>query len=118
MRDAVELRRQVAQAAQDYLDGKVGAVETARLVTSLAHRLDASLSELLIGFAGIDSETDAFPIGKVRKMWNPDALRREDDQRQRYEESVAGAMHEMCKKVVALFGPAPPNSALQRAGRP
>jgi hypothetical protein len=93
-------------------------VETSRLITSLAHRLDASVSELLVGFTAIDSETDAFPIGKVWEMWNLDALRREDDQLKGYEESVAEAMHEMCKKVVAMFGPAPPDSALQRAGQP
>ena len=116
MRDATDVRRQISLAAQAYLDHKVGAVETSRLITSLAHRLDASLSELLVGFTAIDSETDAFPIGKAREMWNADVLHREDNQRRLYEESVVEAMHEMCKKVVDLFGPAPPNSALQRTG--
>ena len=33
---------------------------------------------MLLNFTGIDSETDALPIGGIRKEWNPEALVRKD----------------------------------------
>ena len=60
------------------LDGQISILETVRKLVSLAHT-DAVYDEadrLLI--IGIDSKTDHLPVGEVRKLWAPDALREKE----------------------------------------
>ncbi len=112
--DAIAIRRRIAEAAQGYLDGSKGAVETSRTIASLARQIDSSLDDLLVGFTGIDSETDALPLGEPRALWSESALGREDAERQRYESDVASEFAAMCERVVAVFGHTPSNKSLER----
>ena len=112
---AVAVRRAIAAAAQAYLDGTAGVTETSRKITKLAHKLNSSLSDLLIGFTGVDSETDTLPLGEVRAHWSSEALAREDEARERYEAKIAAEFSAMCHQVVAVFGHAPPNNSLERS---
>ena len=67
--------REITKAA---LDGQISILEAVRKLVSLAHT-DAVYDEadrLLI--IGIDSKTDHLPVGEVRKLWAPDALREKD----------------------------------------
>jgi len=40
--------------------------------------VEPQLAKILLILTGIDSETDALPMGDVRKEWSPDALKRKD----------------------------------------
>src|SRR5262249_59003897 len=53
----------------------LGVIAASRELSHLRHDADPEAAELLLTFAGIDSETDALPIGKVRKEWNREALK-------------------------------------------
>lgn len=112
--DAVAIHRRIGDAAQAYLDGTAGATETARIVATLAHKLDASFSQLLTGFVGVDSETDTFPLGSAREHWSVEALAREDADREEYEARISSEFAAMCRQVVAVFNHAPPNRSLER----
>jgi len=43
-------------------------------------------NKLFDPFVGVDSETDAFPLGEVRAHWSKEALARADDERRATEE--------------------------------
>ena len=45
-------------------------------MSHLRHEVEPQIAEVLLTFAGIDSETDALPIGRMRREWNRDALER------------------------------------------
>src|SRR6187402_1690892 len=77
-RGSIELRRQLAVAAQGYLEGQTSAVEASQHIFAAAIQLDASTSDLLIGLTRIASRADAFPLGSVREGWSTEALERED----------------------------------------
>ena len=97
--------------AQSYLDGNAGAIETSRAIVDLSLIIDASTDDLFAGFTGIDSESDAFPLGEVRRYWSSTALEREDASRQVYETHLKEKMMDLCQKVVARDGDAPPDDS-------
>jgi len=86
----------IADAARSMLDGKLSFIEGERVICGLRDRArfpdrDPDLN----AFIAIDSETDALPIGRVRDLWAPDALKRlqpEIDQTEVWAKEV-GAGH-------------------------
>jgi hypothetical protein len=84
----LELHQQVVATARDFLVGNISVTEAARRLVGLAHELGAAFEDPFLTFVGIDSETDTFPLGEVRNNWNPDALLKEDAEREFYEASV------------------------------
>jgi hypothetical protein len=73
--DVEQARRAIAETARAMLAGRTPFIEGAR---SLIHlRWIAKLPEFdedMLVFVGIDSETDALPLGPVRQHWAPTAL--------------------------------------------
>jgi hypothetical protein len=70
-----QIRVQILHVAKELIGGRLGVIAGSR-----EFRLDVEpqLAETLLTFVGIDSETDALPVGGVRKEWNRDALERKD----------------------------------------
>jgi hypothetical protein len=68
-------RRAILEAAQAMLTGRLSYIEGARQILRAwpASKLDDRDPDLL-PFSGIDSETDALPLGEIRALWNAAAL--------------------------------------------
>jgi hypothetical protein len=101
-----QARREIAQAARAMLDGSLSFIEGARRILQL--RLEARLPDFdpdIAPFSGIDSETDALPIGN-RNIWSAEALARLQPEIERKERWAAdfGAPH--CLKLIDRFGAA------------
>ena len=77
------LRAEVTRAASGLLDGSIDLITGVRRLASLSHKIHADKDPDFITFIGIDSETDAFPLGTVRQHWNPEALAKYDLERER-----------------------------------
>jgi len=71
-------KSQILSLAKQLLSGQLGVIAASRELSPLRHRVETDLAEVLVVFTGIDSETDALPIGEVRQHWSPDALERKD----------------------------------------
>ena len=69
---------QILSLAQQFLGGQLGVIAASRKLSPLRNEVEARLPEVLVVFAGIDSETDALPMGDVRQYWSPEALERKD----------------------------------------
>jgi hypothetical protein len=95
---------QLLANANAFLAGQVGALETARSLAGFTG-IDAQLDEVLVTFIAVDSETDALPLGEVRKFWNQEALKRQDIEiakaEARYREKIAAA----CRELVTHLAP-------------
>ena len=85
--------------AQAVLDGRTTVLEAVRELVSLAHTdaiADVEDRRLIIG---IESETDDLPVGEVRKLWAPYALKMKDVEIARCEELYRPRFLEACKRI-------------------
>ena len=93
----------VVQACRALIAGDAGVILTARLLSSLGHRLGEEDDPAFVTFRGIDSETDHLPAGQERQHWAPDALAREDQEIERveawYREAAIAAAHELLNRL-------------------
>lgn len=73
-----QIRLRILRIARQLVPGEIGVIAAARELGYLRHEVEPQVAKVLLTFTGIDSETDALPVGDVRKEWSPDALRRKD----------------------------------------
>jgi hypothetical protein len=103
----MSLHREIVATAQGVLDGSIGIVDAARVLAGISFALGAENEEPFISFQGIDSETDHYPLGDVRARWNPDALAREDAERERYEAAIREDAEAACRVLIAKYANVP-----------
>jgi hypothetical protein len=96
-----QIRVHILHVARQLIAGEMGIIAASRELGYLRHEVGPQLAEALLTFAGIDSETDALPIGRVRKEWNSDALKQKDEEiaaaEQFYRESAIKAGTELIR---------------------
>jgi hypothetical protein len=90
--------RDVAQAV---LDGRTTVLEAARALVSLAHTDAIADVEDRRFIIAIESETDHLPVGVVRKLWAPDALKEKDVEIARAEELYRADFFETCRRIAS-----------------
>jgi hypothetical protein len=97
------LRARVLRVTKALLAGQTGVIEASRELSPLRHEADPRIAEILLVFAGIDSETDSLPIGEVRQYWNGESLKRKDreiaEAEQFYRESAMNAATELLRAI-------------------
>jgi len=102
-RRASDSERQTArEVAQAVLDGRTTVLEAARALVSLAHTDAIADVEDRRFIIAIESETDHLPVGGVRKLWAPDALKDKDVEIARAEELYRADFLEMCQRIARL----------------
>jgi hypothetical protein len=77
-----QIRVLVLRIARQLVAGEIGVIAASRELgyLHLRHEVEPQLANVLVTFTGIDSETDALPVGDVRKEWSPEALKRKDEE--------------------------------------
>jgi hypothetical protein len=73
-----QIRAHILHVARQLVAGEIGVIAASRDLGYLRHEVEPQLANVLVTFTGIDSETDALPLGHVRKEWSPDALKHQD----------------------------------------
>lgn len=99
--EAEAARQQIIQTAQSMLDGTLSFIEGARLIGHL--RWEAGFPDFdpdILPFVAIDSETDALPIGDVRKLWAPDALQKLQPEIEQSEKWARDIGYPYCQKLI------------------
>jgi hypothetical protein len=98
-------RRQVADTAQAMLNGELSFLVGSRRLVALRHEVDAGDRDSCFRtFIAIDSETDALPLGEVRKHWSAAALASLETEIQSAEAWAASVGREECSLLIARFG--------------
>jgi hypothetical protein len=103
--DIQKARREIVDAAGRMLAGSLSYVEGARLVVRL--HWDAEIDQFdpdILPFVGIDSETDALPLGTFRMGWSPEALGKLQPEIDRAEEWAPKYARAHCEALVRRFG--------------
>jgi hypothetical protein len=102
-----QARRTIAETARAMLAGRMSFIEGARALVRL--RWAAELPQFdddIMPFVGIDSQTDALPLGRVREHWAPASLEKlqpEIDEAERWAKEFGEAA---CRKLVERFSSA------------
>lgn len=87
------------------LGGTVSFIEGSRIVSSRAKAAGYdTLSEPWVAFVAIDSETDAVPVGKVRDLWQPEAVAKQADEWAKAEAWAKQYGEAACLEVLKLLG--------------
>ena len=73
--------RHVKQALEDLMASKVCLTESVREVAQWCWSNHGLNEELFRPFVGVDSETDRFPVGRIRELWGADGLAKADAER-------------------------------------
>jgi hypothetical protein len=109
-RSVTMARLDIAAAAGAMLDGRVSFIEGARRIAALRFYADVpDLDEDLMAFVLIDSETDTYPFGETRLLWNPDALAKLQPDIDRSERWARDVGEEHCRRLIKRFGAAGDN---------
>ena|SRR5256885_11355962 len=98
-------REKAIKVARSILEGDVGVIEGARLLSSVGHELvpDWRIDPDFVILGALDSETDHLPVGAERKLWEEKALVERDAIVSRIE---ADAKHEVeiaCRNILRRF---------------
>jgi hypothetical protein len=88
------------ETAQAVLDGRTTVLEAVRELVSLAHTEAVAELEDRRFIIAVASETDDLPVGEVRKLWAPSALKEKDVEIARAEELYRADFLETCRRIV------------------
>ena len=91
--------REAREVAQAVLAGRIEMIAAARALVSLAHTDAVAHVEDRKFIIAVDSETDDLPIGEVRKLWDPSALKEKDVEIARAEELYQAKFLETCRRI-------------------
>jgi len=99
--------RHVKQALENLLAGNVCLTEGVREIAQWRWANHGLNEALFRPFVDVDSETDSFPVGRLRELWSEDGLARADAERVaaegRYREWILESGGIMLDAVVAAL---------------
>ena len=101
-------KEKAIKTARAVLDGKMGIIEGARLLSTLAPDLvpDWKVDPDFLVLAALDSETDDLPVGKERKLWDATALAERDPVISQIEADAKHEVEVACLNILRRFDPA------------
>jgi hypothetical protein len=94
----------IVQCTLDLLEGRRGIIESARVLQRLAFRVRGEHDADFVVFRGIDSESDALPVGPEREHWAAAVLAREDEKIRSYENQCRPAAVQSARRLMWKYG--------------
>ena len=94
----------IVSIAQSIINGQDNVIEAIRMMVYLLHQTPHLDDENFFPIRGIESETDNYPLGKVRDNYAPDFLQRLDKETNEYLVKVHEPLVDACKKIVSKYG--------------
>jgi hypothetical protein len=95
---------EVVRTATAILNGSIDIITGARRLSTLQHQVYADNDPDFMTFVGINSDTDKFPIGEVRRHWSQESLVRYDAERQHKEEYWKPYAIAAARRLVIKYG--------------
>lgn len=96
-------RAELFATAKAMLDGGIHLVEGCRVICRLCHQMGEHDNSLFLPILAIESDTDQYPLGDVRRKYNGLYLQRLDQELGEYLDSATPVIHEACRRIVAEF---------------
>lgn len=96
-------RNELIAVANAMLNGETNLIEGVRKICSLRHSLGDPENDVFMPIRAIESETDHFPIGELRKQCANDYLQRVDNEMQRYLAEAKEDIFTACQEIIQVF---------------
>jgi len=95
-------KKKMVILAQQVINGSLGIVEGCRRIVSFKiYPIDDPDYQTIVG---VESETDEFPIGDVRKHYHKASLEKLDRELNEYLVRVKPIVFEACKNLITKYG--------------
>lgn len=96
-------RAELISLSTAMLEGKINLIEGVRKICSLRHEVGDPDNEVFLPIRAIDSETDHFPVGKIRERCTREYLQRMDKEMQLYLADAKDDILTSCREIVQVF---------------
>jgi hypothetical protein len=97
-------KERIARIAREMLSGTMDLFVGCREICALrGSGLSETDEQVLTTIIGVESETDAFPIGSERSLWDADALREKDEELSQYLHKVRPIILAACRRIIEQF---------------
>src|ERR1700733_1577855 len=103
LRSEKSVSQELVKSAKAMLVAKLHLIEGCRRVCKCCEKTDNPDNELFTTFQAIDSETDHFPLGEVKKYCEPDYLKRVDKEIKEYLSAAQEDIHKACELLIKTF---------------
>ena len=94
------------EASNSFLEQRICMIEAARTLNGWGFEIGTAwpeMSDALLIFQAINSETDDIPLGKVRDHWHLASLAAKDEEARKAEALYFDKASDGCRLVLALF---------------
>jgi hypothetical protein len=96
-------RRELVVLAQSMLVGEVHLIEGVRRLCNMRFDVGDPDNELFLALRSIDSDTDDFPLGEMRKQCSAEFLKRKDIEMQNYLDGMHNDIRCTCIEIIRRF---------------
>jgi hypothetical protein len=96
-------RAELVTVAEAMLNGELQLIEGCRRICSLRHSVGDPENAAFLPIRGIESETDHFPLGEMRKQCAPEYLARADENMNRYLTDASKDILAACREIIRAF---------------
>ena len=103
LEDEKAKKAELVGVAKAMLQGEVHLIKGCRRLCSLRDKIDDSENRVFLPIEGIESDTDHFPLGKLREQCAPEYLKRMDEEMERYLADAREDILNACREIVRVF---------------
>jgi hypothetical protein len=103
MNTADDTKREIVNIAKSIIDDGNPDLQRIRRICDLGFRLDDEEITVLLTLKGIESETDEFPVGDVRKNFPTELLEKFDYEVDTYLSNVRNIIIDVCNEIVECY---------------
>lgn len=96
-------KQELVDTAKAMIDGRMDLIVGIRAICSLRFAVGAPDDEIFFPIRGIESETDVFPVGELRKSYNQEYLARVDIEMSDYLKEAESDILDACKEIIKKF---------------
>jgi hypothetical protein len=96
-------RSELVAVATAMIEDRLNLIEGARKICALRHQVGDPENEAFMPIRAIESETDHFPLGKMRDQCAADYLQRMDAEMNRYLADATQDILLACREIIHVF---------------
>jgi hypothetical protein len=96
-------RTELVAVADAMLKGELQLIEGCRRICSLRQKVEDPENPAFLSIRGVESETDHFPLGDMRRQYASDYLAKADEEMNRYMTDAREDILAACREVIRAF---------------
>ena len=96
-------RLAIIATARKMVAGQIDLLDGCRTILSYRRQLGDHADALFLVLEGVESETDDLPGAATRELWDADALRRKEREKEEYLHRAKGPLLDACRAIITAL---------------